>query len=33
MELKLKMTPKQKVKWDKVWSKDKCNINVTVIVE
>lgn len=33
MELKLKMTPEQKVKWDKKWSKDECNINVTVIVE
>ena len=33
MELKLKMTPEQKIKWDKDWSKNECNINVTVIVE
>lgn len=33
MELKLKMTPEQKVKWDKVWSKYEWNKNVTVIVE
>ena len=33
MELKLKMTPEQKIKWDKDWSKNEWNKNVTVIVE